>query len=108
MRRFVSATCITLLFCLLTNQVPFVGPASAQAQTKPQAQSREALYVKCRNAIFRKHGQPGVQYNHGPRYLCCHTPLTAGSISVSPRRPRLLNPARPNEKDMLERRRLAE
>ena len=77
MRRFVSATCITLLFCLLTNQVPFVGPASAQAQTKPQAQSREALYVKCRNAIFRKHGQPGVQYNHGPRYLVL--PYTADS-----------------------------
>jgi len=77
MRRFVSATCITLLFCLLTNQVPFVGPAAAQAQTKPQAQSREALYVKCRNAIFRKHGQPGVQYNHGPRYLVL--PYTADS-----------------------------
>jgi hypothetical protein len=77
MRRLVSATCITLRFCLLTDRVPFVAPATAETQTKPQAQSREALYVKCRNAIFRKHGQPGVQYNHGPRYLVL--PYTADS-----------------------------
>jgi hypothetical protein len=62
------ALCMMLLVLLSSvAQTPFVAPAAAQ--TKAQPQSKEALYVKCRNAIFRKYGQPGVQYNHGPRYL---------------------------------------
>ena len=44
------------------------GATRAKSQPQSQPQSKEALYVKCRNAIFRKYGQPGVQYNHGPRY----------------------------------------
>jgi len=78
MRMMKIALC--MIFVLLLSALaymPFLGPAAAQTQPKPQAQSREALYVKCRNAIFRKHGQPGVQYNHGPRYLVL--PYTADS-----------------------------
>jgi hypothetical protein len=56
---------------------PFLGPAAAQTQTKSQAQSKEALYVKCRNAIFRKYGQSGLQYGFGPGYRVL--PYTAGS-----------------------------
>jgi hypothetical protein len=64
------ALCMMLLVLLSSvAQTPLVAPAAAQTQTKAQPQSKEALYVKCRNAIFRKYGQPGVQYNHGPRYL---------------------------------------
>jgi hypothetical protein len=33
------------------------------------AQSRDELYKKCRHAIFQKYGQPGVQYNRGPKKL---------------------------------------
>lgn len=69
MRMLPIALCITLLLLLSSvAQTPFVAPAAAQTQTKAQPQSREALYVKCRNEIFRKYGQPGVQYNFGPRY----------------------------------------
>jgi hypothetical protein len=57
--------------------VSFFAPAAAQPRTKAQPQSREALYVKCGNEIFRKHGQPGVQYNFGPRYRAL--PYTADS-----------------------------
>jgi len=64
------ALCTTLLLLLSSvAQTPFVAPATAQTKAKEQPQSREALYLKCRKAIFRKHGQPGVQYNAGPRYL---------------------------------------
>jgi hypothetical protein len=70
MRMLPIALCMILLVLLsCVAQTPFVAPAAAQTQTKAQPQSKEALYVKCRNAIFRKYGQPGVQYNHGPRYL---------------------------------------
>jgi hypothetical protein len=78
MRILPIALCMmSLLLLSSVAQTPFVAPAAAQTQTKAQPQSREALYVKCRNAIFRKHGQPGVQYNAGPRYLVL--PYTADS-----------------------------
>ena len=38
--------------------VSFIGDAAAQ--------SRDELYAKCRRAIFRRYGQPGVQYNRAP------------------------------------------
>ena len=38
--------------------VSFIGDAAAQ--------SRDELYAKCRRAIFRGYGQPGVQYNRAP------------------------------------------
>ena len=70
MRMLPIALGITLLLLLsCVTQAPVVGPAAAQMPAKSQPQSKEALYVKCRDAIFRKYGQPGVQYNHGPRYL---------------------------------------
>jgi hypothetical protein len=70
MRMLPIAFCIMLLVLLSSlAQTPFVAPAAAQTQTKAQPQSKEALYLKCRDTIFRKYGQPGVQYNHGPRYL---------------------------------------
>jgi len=78
MRMPPIALCMMLLLLFASAaQTPFVAPAAAQTKAKEQSQSREALYVKCRNAIFRKHGQPGVQYNAGPRYLVL--PYTADS-----------------------------
>jgi hypothetical protein len=38
--------------------VSFIGDAAAQ--------SRDELYAKCRRAIFRGYGPPGVQYNRAP------------------------------------------
>jgi len=50
------ALCVTLLLLLsFAAQAPVVAPAAAQTPAKSQPQSREALYVKCRNAIFRKY-----------------------------------------------------
>ena len=78
MRMLPIALGITLLLLLsCVTQAPVVGPAAAQMPAKSQPQSKEALYVKCRDAIFRKYGQPGVQYNHGPRYRVL--PYTSGS-----------------------------
>jgi hypothetical protein len=72
------ALCMMLLVLLSSvAQTPFVAPAAAQTQTKAQPESKEALYLKCRDTIFRKYGQPGVQYNFGPRYRVL--PYTAGS-----------------------------
>src|SRR5262249_56720773 len=69
MRMPLIALFITsLLFLSSVERVSVVAPAAAQTPAKAQPQSKEALYLKCRNAIFRKYGQPGVQYNHGPRY----------------------------------------
>ncbi len=52
-----------LLF-LATTGIWLAGEAAAQTKSKPQpqAQSREALYYKCRREIFLKYGQPGEQY----------------------------------------------
>jgi len=70
------ALCIMLLLLLSpVAQAPFVAPAAAQ--TKAQPQSREALYLKCRKAMFRKYGQSGAVYSVGPRYLVL--PYTSGS-----------------------------
>jgi hypothetical protein len=72
------ALCVTLLSLLsFAAQVSFFSPAAAQTQTKAQPQSREALYLKCRKAIFRKYGQSGAVYSVGPRYLVL--PYTSGS-----------------------------
>ena len=78
MRMLPIALCIMLLLLLSPMaQAPFVAPATAQTQTKAQPQSREALYLKCRKAIFRKYGQSGAVYSVGPRYLVL--PYTSGS-----------------------------
>lgn len=78
MRMPPIALCMMLLVLLSSvAQAPFVAPAAAQTQTKAQPQSKEALYVKCRNAIFRKYGQSGAQFGVGPRYLVL--PYTSGS-----------------------------
>jgi hypothetical protein len=66
-----------LLLVSFAAQATVVGPAAAQTQTKAQPQSREVLYAKCRNAIFRKYGQSGAVYSVGPRYLVL--PYTSGS-----------------------------
>jgi hypothetical protein len=72
------ALCMVLLVLLSSvAQTPVVGPAAAQTQTKAPPQSREALYLKCRNAIFRKYGQSGAQFGVGSRYLVL--PYTSGS-----------------------------
>jgi hypothetical protein len=69
----------TMLLLLLSPvaQAPFFAPAAAQTQTQAQPQSREALYLKCRNAIFRKYGQSGAVYSIGSKYLVL--PYTSGS-----------------------------
>ena len=78
MRMLPIALCVTLLSLLsFAAQVSFFAPAAAQTQTKAQPQSREALYLKCRKAIFRKYGQSGAIYSVGPRYLVL--PYTSGS-----------------------------
>jgi hypothetical protein len=41
-------------------------PAWAEPGARPAAQSRDALYAKCRREMFQKYGQPGVQYNRAP------------------------------------------
>ena len=85
MRMPPIALCVTLLLLLsFAAQLSFFAPAAAQTQTKAQPQSREALYLKCRNAIFRKYGQSGAVYSIGSKYLGCHTRPAAGSISASP------------------------
>jgi hypothetical protein len=50
LQRALFATLILLLPS--ADPVSFVGKAAAQAQEK----SREALYMKCRNEVFRKYG----------------------------------------------------
>jgi hypothetical protein len=78
MRMLPIALCVTLLLLLsFAAQVSFFAQATAQTQTKAQPQSREALYLKCRKAIFRKYGQPGAVYSVGPRYVVL--PYTSGS-----------------------------
>jgi hypothetical protein len=64
----IALCMMSLLLLSSVAQTPFVAPAAAQTKTKAQPQSKEALYLKCRDTIFRKYGQPGVQYSHGPRY----------------------------------------
>jgi hypothetical protein len=72
------ALCVTLLLLLsFAARLSFFAPAAAQTQTKAQPQSREALYLKCRNAIFRKYGQSGAVYSIGSKYLVL--PYTSGS-----------------------------
>jgi hypothetical protein len=76
MRMPPIALCVMLLSLLsCAAQVSFFAPAAAQ--TKAQPQSREALYLKCRKAMFRKYGQSGAVYSVGPRYLVL--PYTSGS-----------------------------
>lgn len=78
MRMPPIALCVTLLLLLsFAARLSFFAPAAAQTQTKAQPQSREALYLKCRKAIFRKYGQSGAVYSVGPRYLVL--PYTSGS-----------------------------
>jgi len=85
MRMLPIALCVTLLSLLsFAAQVSFFSPAAAQTQTKAQPQSREALYLKCRKAIFRKYGSPAQYIVSARGTLCCHTRPAAGSISASP------------------------
>jgi hypothetical protein len=78
MRMPPIALCVTLLLLLsFAARLSFFAPAAAQTQTKAQPQSREALYLKCRNVIFRKYGQSGAVYSVGSKYLVL--PYTSGS-----------------------------
>jgi hypothetical protein len=52
------------LALLLSNQLPT--PISVSPVTPAAAESRDDLYKKCRREVFRKYGQPGVQYNRRP------------------------------------------
>jgi hypothetical protein len=44
------------------------------------AESREDLYRKCRQAIFRKYGQPGAQYNRRPGSLVLPSQFVIAAI----------------------------
>jgi hypothetical protein len=52
--------------------VAFVGDAAAQ--------SHDELYAKCRRAIFRSYGQPGVQYNRAPGRRVLPSKFVIGAI----------------------------
>src|SRR5215831_16870624 len=85
MRMPPIALCMMLLLLLASvAQTPFVAPAAAQTQTKAQPQSKEALYVKCRNAIFRKYGSPAYNIITARGTSCCHIHPSARLISASP------------------------
>ena len=60
------------LFAALVLSLPVVTfppqPAKAEPQSQSRSQSREELYSKCLHEVFRKYGQPGVQYSYGARY----------------------------------------
>jgi hypothetical protein len=54
---------------LLASPMLLVAPAAAQ-KAQPQAQSKDALYMKCRNAVIRRYGSPAIQYSTGrPGYV---------------------------------------
>jgi hypothetical protein len=53
------ALCATLILILSsTGPIPFVGNAAAQQQ----GESREALYVRCRTAVFKKYASRQFTY----------------------------------------------
>ena len=52
--------------------VSFIGDAAAQ--------SRDELYAKCRRAVFRGYGQPGVQYNRAPGRRVLPSKFVVGAI----------------------------
>jgi hypothetical protein len=51
------------LFLFHSSLAPLGGPFIEQAA----AQSRDELYAKCRRAVFRAYGRPGLQYNRPGR-----------------------------------------
>jgi hypothetical protein len=51
------------LFLFHSLPAPLGGSILGQAA----AQSRDELYAKCRRAVFRRYGQPGLQYNRPGR-----------------------------------------
>jgi len=54
------------MFVPSPNWASFIGKAAAQAQEK----SREALYLKCRHAVFKKYGHTAIAHSGGlPGYL---------------------------------------
>jgi hypothetical protein len=52
--------------------VSFIGDAAAQP--------RDELYAKCRRAVFRRYGQPGVQYNRAPGRRVLPSKFVIGAI----------------------------
>jgi hypothetical protein len=52
--------------------VSFIGDATAQ--------SHDELYAKCRRAIFRRYGQPGVQYNRAAGHRVLPSKFVIGAI----------------------------
>lgn len=61
MRTLLLATGLTLFLLH-----PLSAPLDATFIGRAAAESRDDLYKKCRQALFRKYGQPGVQYNRRP------------------------------------------
>jgi hypothetical protein len=53
----------TTLFLFHSLPAPLGGTVIGQVA----AQSRDELYAKCRRAVFRRYGQPGLQYNRPGR-----------------------------------------
>ena len=44
------------------------------------AQSHDQLYAKCRRAIFRRYGQPGMQYNRAAGHRVLPSKFVIGAI----------------------------
>ena len=65
-----------LIFLLQPFAVILIPGWTAQAA----AESREDLYRKCRQAIFRKYGQPGAQYNRRPGSLVLPSQFVIAAI----------------------------
>jgi hypothetical protein len=72
------ALCATLILLLpAADPMSFIGKAAAQAQEK----SREALYMKCRNAVFKKYGHTALAHSGGrPGYLAMPLDLSVNAI----------------------------
>ncbi len=71
MRSFNRGGCVVrtlplALFLGLLLCHPLPAPLNVSFIGRAAAESRDDLYKKCRAAVFRQYGQPGIQYNRRP------------------------------------------
>jgi hypothetical protein len=64
------------IFLFHSLPAPLGGSVIGQAA----AQSHDELYKKCRRAVFRRYGQPGVQYNRAPGRRVLPSKFAIGAI----------------------------
>ena len=75
MRTLSLALSLGLLLCQ-----PLPAPLNLSFLGRAAAESRDDLYKKCRHAIFRQHGQPGIQYNRRPGSRVLPAKFVIGAI----------------------------